>query len=80
MPIGSGSLLPARSMGEPSAELKPQGPDLLQPQALSRIQPDRTVLQQDQAMVACRDPVRQARNRLSGARQTRIDPDLATRE
>jgi hypothetical protein len=31
--------------------------DLLQPVSVSRAQLDRTVLQQDQAMSACRDPV-----------------------
>jgi hypothetical protein len=40
---------------------------------------DRTVLQQDQTMSACRDPIRQTRGQLSGIRQTRIDPNLATR-
>ena len=47
--------------------------------ASSRPQPDRTVFQQDQAMSACRDPIRQARSQLSGVRQTRINPNLATR-
>jgi hypothetical protein len=50
---------------------------LLQPLSLSRTQPDRTVLQQDQAMSACRDPIRQARGQLSGLHQTRINPNLA---
>src|SRR5438876_12337416 len=44
---------------------------LLQPLSLSRTQPDRTVLQQDQATSACRDPIRQARGQLSGLTQTR---------
>jgi transposase len=48
---------PAGSVGEHSAEAKPQGPDLLQPLSVSRTELDRTVLQQDQAMSACRDPI-----------------------
>ena len=36
---------------------KSQRPDLLQPVSVSRTQLDRTVLQQDQAMSACRDPI-----------------------
>jgi transposase len=44
---------------------------------LYRAQPDRTVLQQDQAMSARRDPIRQTRRQLSGVRQTRINPNLA---
>jgi transposase len=35
------------------------------------------VLQQDQAMSACRDPIRQTRSQLSCVRQTRINPNLA---
>ena len=49
--------LPARSVGEHSAETKSQRPDLLQPVSVSRAELDRTVLQQDQAMSACRDPI-----------------------
>ena len=37
---------------------------------------DRAVLQQDQAMSACCDPIRQTRGQLSGAYQTRINPHL----
>ena len=44
---------------------------------LSRTQFDRTVLQQDQAMSACRDSIRQTRSQLSCDRQTRINPNLA---
>ncbi len=40
---------------------------------------DPTVLQQDQAMSARRDPVRQTRSQLSGVHQARINPNLATR-
>jgi len=43
------------------AETKPQRPDPLQPVFVSRAQLDRTVLQQDQAVSACRDPIRQTR-------------------
>jgi transposase len=43
------------SMGKYSAETKSQRPDLLQPVSVSRAQLDRTVLQQDQAVSACRD-------------------------
>jgi transposase len=38
-------------------ETKSQRPDLLQPVSVPRAQLDRTVLQQDQAMSACRDPI-----------------------
>jgi hypothetical protein len=67
------------TMGKHPTETKSQTPDLLQPVSVSRTEHDRTVLQQDQAMSACRDPIRQARSQLSGVRQTRINPDLATR-
>src|SRR5271154_152622 len=70
---------PARSMGEHSAETKSQRPDLLQPVSVSCAELDRTVLQQDQAMSARRDPVRQTRTQLSGVHQARINPNLATR-
>jgi transposase len=70
---------PARSMGKHPSETKSQTPDLLQPVSVSRTEPDRTVLQQDQATSACRDPIRQTRSQLSRVRQTRINPDLATR-
>ena len=62
-----------------STETKSQRPDLLQPLSVSRAQPDRTVLQQDQTMSACRDPIRQTRSQMFGVRQTRVNPDLATR-
>src|SRR3954453_15232774 len=48
---------PTRSMGQHSTETESQRPDLLQPVSVSRSQPDRTVLQQDQAMSARRDPI-----------------------
>jgi hypothetical protein len=76
--LDQGACLPARSMGEHPSETKSQRPDLLQPISVSRTEPDRTVLQQDQAMSACRDPIRQARSQLSRVCQTRINPDLAT--
>jgi hypothetical protein len=41
-----------------------------------RAQPDRTVFQQDQAMSARRDPIRQTRGQLSGIHQARINPHL----
>ncbi len=71
--LDQGACPPAGSMGEHSAETKSQGPNLLQPLSVSRPQPDRTVLQQDQAMSACRDPIRQTRSQLSGVRQTRFN-------
>jgi len=40
-----------------SAETKSQRPDLLQPVSVSRAESGRTVLQQDQAMSTCRDPI-----------------------
>jgi Transposase DDE domain len=62
-----------------SAQTKSERPDLLQPVSVSRAELDRTVLQQDQAMSACRDPIRQTRGQLSGVHQARINPHLATR-
>src|SRR5260370_37379378 len=44
---------------------------------LYRAELDRTILQQDQAMSACRDPIRQTRGQLPSLRQTRIHPNLA---
>src|SRR5271169_3953979 len=58
--LDQGVCPPARSMGEHSAETKSQRPDLLQPVSVSCAELDRTVLQQDQAMSARRDPVRAA--------------------
>jgi transposase len=52
---------------------------LLQPVSVSRAQSSRTVLQQDQAMSACRDTIRQTRGKLSSVHQVRINPNLATR-
>jgi hypothetical protein len=57
MRLDQGACPPARSMGEHSAKTKSQRPDLLQPVSVSRAQLDRTVLQQDQAMSACRNPI-----------------------
>ena len=71
---GSGSSPPAGSMGKHSAKTKSQSPDLLQPVSMSRAQLDRAVLQQDQAISACRDPIRQTRGRLFGIHQDRINP------
>jgi transposase len=50
-------LAPARRMGEHSAETKSQRPGLFQPVSVSRAELDRTVLQQNQAMSACRNPI-----------------------
>jgi hypothetical protein len=66
------------TLGQYSAKTQSQRPDLLQPVSVSRAQLDRTVLQQDQAMSACRDPIRQNRGQLSGIHQARINPHLAT--
>jgi hypothetical protein len=52
-------------MGEHPAETKSQRSNLLQPVPVSRTKLDRTVLQQNQAMSACRDPIRQAANYLA---------------
>jgi hypothetical protein len=49
-----------------STEARSQRPDLLQPVSVSCTKLDRTVLQQDQAISACRDPIRQARGKLFG--------------
>jgi transposase len=43
------------SVGKHAAEAKSQRPYLLQPVLVSRAQPNRTILQQDQAVSACRD-------------------------
>jgi class 3 adenylate cyclase len=77
--LDQGACPPARSMGKHPSETKSQRPDLLQPVSVSRTEPDRTVLQQDKAMSACRDPIRQTRSELSRVRQTRLNSDLATR-
>jgi hypothetical protein len=53
-------------MGQYPTEAQSQRPYLLQPVSVSRAQFDRTVLQQDHAMSARRDPVRQTRSQLSG--------------
>jgi transposase len=68
----------ARSMGKHSAETKSQRPNLLQPESVSSAELDRTVLQQNQAMSACRDPIRQTRGQLFGFHKARINPHLAT--
>jgi hypothetical protein len=52
-------------MGARSAETKSKRSDLLQPVSVSRTDLDRTVLQQDQAMSACRDRIRQTANYLA---------------
>jgi transposase len=62
--------------GKHSAETQAQRPDLLQPLSLSCTQPDRTVLQQDQTMSGCRNPIRQTRSQLSSVRQACINPHL----
>jgi hypothetical protein len=66
-------------MGKHSAETKSQRPDLLQPVSVSSAELDRTVLQQDQAMSAYCDPIRQTRSQLLGLHQARINPHLVTR-
>jgi hypothetical protein len=55
-----GDCPPAESMGKHPSETKSQTPDLLQPVSLSRTEPDRTVLQQDQAMSSVRDPIQRS--------------------
>lgn len=62
-------------MGEHSAE-NAITKTLLQPVSVSRAQLGRTVLQQNQAMPACCDPIRQTRGQLPGHRQSRIKPRL----
>ena len=66
-------------LGEHPAEAQSQRPDLLQPLSLPRPQSGRAVLQQDQAMPACRDPIRQARRQLSRLHQARLHPPMAAR-
>src|SRR5450631_201958 len=70
-------LAAARSMGEHSTKTKVHSFYLLQSASVSRAELDRTVLQQDQAISACRDPIRQTRGRLPSFRQARIHPNLA---
>ena len=69
----------ARRMGEHSAETKPDGADLLQPPPLSCAQFGRAVLQQDQAVSACRNALRQARGQLPCLHPARINPAMAAR-
>ncbi len=54
-----------QGVGKHPAETQLQRPNLLQPLSLLRTQLDRTVLQQDQAMSTCRNPIRQTRSQLS---------------
>ena len=75
--LDQGACPSARSMGEHSTETKSQSSYLLQSASVPRAELDRTILQQDQAVSACRDPIRQTRGQLSSLRQTRIHPDLA---
>jgi transposase len=49
---------PERRLGEHSTKAKPQGTNLLQSLPLSRSQFGRAVFQQDQAVSACRNPLR----------------------
>jgi hypothetical protein len=65
-------------MGEHPTEAKSQRPDLLQPIPESRAKLDRTVLQKDQVMSACRDPIRH-RGQLASLHQARINPRSAAR-
>jgi transposase len=55
--LDQGACPPARSMGEHPAETKSQRPNLLEPVSVSRAELDRTLLQQNQAMSACRNPI-----------------------
>jgi hypothetical protein len=68
-----------RSVGEHPTQAQSQGPDLLQPLSLPRPQPGGAVLQQDQAVSAGRDPIRQARRQLPRLRQARLHPPMAAR-
>jgi hypothetical protein len=54
---GSVSLPASKEHGRTFAETKSQRPDLLQPVSVSRAELDRTVLQQNHAMSACRNPI-----------------------
>ena len=67
------------SVGEHPTQVQSQGPDLLQPLSLPRPQPGGAVLQQDQAVSARRDPIRQARRQLPRFRQARLHPPMAAR-
>jgi hypothetical protein len=73
---GSGSLRSSTEHGRTFRRNEIAKTDLLQPASGSCAELDRTVLQQDQAMSARRDPVRQTRSQLSGVHQARINPNL----
>ena len=75
--LDQGACPSARRMGEHSAETLSQRPDLLQLVSVSRAQPDRTVLQQDQAMSGRCGPIRQTRGQIPSLRQARVNPHLA---
>ena len=72
---GSGSLPSSKEHGRTFRRNEIAKTDLLQPASVSCAELDRTVLQQDQAMSARRDPVRQTRSQLSGVHQARINPN-----
>ena len=76
---GLGHLSTNGARGRTSAQTQSQRPNLLQPLPLPRPQPGRPVLQQDQAVPARRDPIRQARCQLSRLRQARLYPFMAAR-
>jgi transposase len=69
---GSGHLLASKEHGGHPTKTKSPAP-------VSRTKLDRTVLQQDQAMSACCDPIRPTRGQLPSLHQTRIKPRLAAR-
>ena len=66
-------------VGQHPPEKQSRRSDLLQPVPLSRSQPGRAVLQQDQTMSSCGDALRQACGKLPCLRPTRIYPAMAGR-
>ena len=67
---------PGRCRAEHSVQIKPQMERLLQPGALSGAQPGGALLQPDQALPTCRDPIRKARFELPRHAQTRMHQNL----
>jgi len=68
-----------RCAGQHSAPMQPRRTDLLQPVSLSRSQPGRTGLQQDQALSSDCNAPRQAGSELPRFRSIRVDRAMAAR-
>ena len=77
--LDQGTCQRARCVGQHPAETQSPTADLLQPSPLSCAQSHREVLQQDQALPAHRNSLRQTRGQLPGVRPAGINPPLAAR-